>query len=118
MLVLVAAKVMSKSEHTYRDACLRLQYVRQTSIEGKGSPNSEELNQIEVCNIPRNMSERVLKRYFETAKANSCDKAVSDCTKVREGTFVVTFHYPKGSERFLNISLFTPVCFILQLQQM
>ena len=55
-----------------------------------------KLNQIEVGNVPRNVSEKVLKRYFETAKANSCDKAVSECVKLREGCFIVTFHDPEG----------------------
>ena len=60
--------------------------------------SGHRLTQIEVCNIPEKVTEKVLKRYFETAKANSCDKAVSDCTKVREGVFIVTFHDPEGSE--------------------
>ena len=60
--------------------------------------SGHRLTQIEVCNVPEKVTEKVLKRYFETAKANSCDKAVSECTKVREGVFIVTFHDPEGSE--------------------
>lgn len=83
---------------------------REGEIEGGGPSETKETNsgnrlsQIEVSNVPEKVTERVLKTYFETGLSNSCPKAVSDCKKIREGVFTVTFHDPEGM-KVLNIFL-------------
>ena len=64
--------------------------------EKEGSDPEEELNQIEVHNVPSFVTGSVLKAYFETTKSGGCNNAVADCYQVQEGVFTVTFHDPQG----------------------
>ena len=66
-------------------------------LEHKDEADSEATsNEIEVHNVPENVTEKVLKTYFEVGKSGGCPGAVADCRKINEGTFIVTFHDPSG----------------------
>lgn len=64
---------------------------------GKPEPSkADDMNQIEVSNVPESVSESVLQCYFEGTRSGGCANAVAECTKIGPGKFYVTFHDPKG----------------------
>ena len=92
----VAAQVISKPRK-FKKETLQMKYVEETLCEPKGSDSEEdEPNQIEVCNVPDTVNEKILKLYFEGEKSGGCDGAVAECKKIQQGIFIVTFRDPKG----------------------
>ena len=51
---------------------------------------------LKVCKVP-DVSEEVLKAFFEGKKSGSCSGAVESVAKISPGVFHVTFHDPKGT---------------------
>lgn len=52
---------------------------------------------IEVSNVP-DVSEEMLKTFFEGSKGGGCAGAVTNIAKISSGVFHVTFHNPKGTQ--------------------
>ena len=70
------------------------------------SQEEEGPTKIEASNVP-DVSEEVLKKFFEGAKGGGCPGAVADVTKISSGVFHVTFHDPKGT------CLFSTLCMLM-----
>ena len=92
---------MVSEKRIFKKVTLQLSFVKEAS---KTEP-SEDLNQIEVSNVPDSVTKEALQTYFEMPNSGGCADAVAECTKIGPGKFYVTFRDPKGMplDIFLNV---------------
>ena len=96
LILTVAAQIMSEPR-IFKKAELQISWVKEKGPpEDDESESEEDPSQIEVRNVPSNVTENVLKAYFEMGKSGGYKDAVADCKQIENGIFTVTFHDPQG----------------------
>ena len=86
----VASQVLFKP-CTFKNIPLKL-----TKVDPSEESENDVHNEIEVSNVPQNVSEDLLKTYFESRKSEGCSNAVSECKKINPGIFRVSFKNHQG----------------------
>lgn len=99
---------MVSKKRFFKKVTLRLSFLKEVSKPGLSE--ADDLNQIEVSNVPEAVTEEDLQTYFEGTKSGGCANAVAECKKIGPEVFHVTFHDPKGMPQPALSLIFSSIC--------
>ena len=100
LCILVGLQQLNTRKHKIRGNPVTVEFEPSSKADQESPPHEFEEEEgptkIEASNVP-DVSEEVLKMFFEGIKGGGCAGAVADVTRISSGVFHVTFHDPKGT---------------------